>query len=197
MRGLPEPFRSRHLLQTSRYLRNTGQPDTALRWLAALSTGNRPSRGRLLEETVCLEQLHKYDEALGTLALLLEDHPDDIEALEMQAMLLTLSGHTLRARKAFLHMLSAPDVRPETRLKYAIALQYMGDPAGSRSELISLCRDEPDNAEAWYRLGLLHARNRQVMAAQHALNRALEAAPWREDIQGALKQLADGEPSRR
>ncbi len=82
------------------------------------------------------------------------------------------------------------DLAGEAALARANAARLMGDNAGAECTLQGLLSVEPQNADAWVQLGLVHAASGDAVRSRAAFLHALEIAPDYDDAKLGLAQLA-------
>ena len=134
----------------------------------------------LLNSVSTAEAIHYYESWL-------EDHPEDLDAIERVGQHLATAGRIADAERWFLRALKLAPSDVRLRLAYIELLKDDGrlvDAIHQHEQLQLIDPDNPDRIEQW---GALHLRRQDVDAAQR---KTLAAQVWQRMLQGRDQDAA-------
>ncbi len=117
------------------------------------------------------------DRAIETVERILEESPEDVQALQLIADLLSREGREEEAQ-AYLDRIPEDQALPaDMLLNQGIRFYNDGDLDDALANFDRVIRQEPENSDAYYYRGLAHLGKGENAAAQADLEKHLELAP--------------------
>ena len=111
-----------------------------------------------------------------------------------RAAVLEALGRYHAAATDYTAAIALPSPPPEAYFRRALTRLQMGDPAGAAKDLLMVTRRDPENSEAFEKLGRCQAALGKYKEAGASYSKALELYPWNADaLQGRAEVvLAQG-----
>ena len=130
------------------------------------------------------------DASVATLEKALALQPNDVATLRLIIDILVASGREQQAEPYMAKLPAGEKVDPDALLNLGITAYNAGDMETAYQKFETVIRDHPDNADAWYYLGLAQLGRNKTAEAKAALEKFLQLAPKHKHAEEAKQFLS-------
>jgi Tfp pilus assembly protein PilF len=144
----------------------------------------------LLEQAQALMARGAWQEALAPLRGALQRDPRNKDVHQMLGLLHAARGSDAQAVDSYLRCLELPPHANDRIPRFELASAYLrlGKGAEAAAHLERVLETDPDDASAWYNLGVARERGGDPEGAGRAFHRALEIDPAHALARAALER---------